>query len=56
MPETKDLTLEQIDQLFQMPTRQLVRKNAKNAWEVTNDLLHFRFRKVFIENNQRRYE
>ncbi|KAH7361278.1 hypothetical protein BKA66DRAFT_425907 [Pyrenochaeta sp. MPI-SDFR-AT-0127] len=56
MPETKDLTLEQIDQLFQMPTRQLVRQNAKNSWQVTKDLLHFRFRKVFIENNQRRHE
>ncbi|KAF1959962.1 plastidic glucose transporter 4 [Byssothecium circinans] len=54
MPETKDLTLEEIDQLFQMPTSQLVRKNAKSSWEVTNDLAHFRFRKVFIENNQRR--
>lgn len=56
MPETKDLTLEEIDQLFQKPTRQLVRENAKSAWGVTNDLMHLRFRKVFIENNQRRYE
>ncbi|PVH93987.1 plastidic glucose transporter 4 [Periconia macrospinosa] len=56
MPETKDLTLEEIDQLFQMPTSQLVKKNAKSAWEVTNDLMHLRFRKVFIENNQRRLE
>jgi hypothetical protein len=54
MPETKDLTLEEIDQLFQKPTRQLVRENAKNSWEVTNDLAHFRFKKVFIENNRRR--
>ncbi|KAJ4369085.1 fructose symporter [Neocucurbitaria cava] len=56
MPETKDLTLEEIDQLFQQPTRQLVKQNAKNVAGVTNDLLHFRFRKVFVENNQRRYE
>jgi hypothetical protein len=56
MPETKDKTLEEIDQLFQKPTRQLVRENAKNAMEVTTDLMHLRFRKVFIENNQRRYE
>ena len=53
MPETKNKTLEEIDQLFQKPTRQLVRENAKSAWEVTTDLMHFRFRKVFIENNQR---
>jgi hypothetical protein len=56
MPETKDKTLEEIDQLFQKPTRQLVKENAKSAMEVTNDLMHFRFRKVFIENNQRRWE
>jgi sugar porter (SP) family MFS transporter len=56
MPETKDKTLEEIDQLFQKPTRQLVKENAKNAMEVTSDLMHFRFRKVFIENNQRRWE
>lgn len=56
MPETKDLTLEEIDELFRMPTGQLVRKNAKSALEVTNDLAHLRFRKVFIENNQRKAE
>ncbi|KAL5116044.1 fructose symporter [Pleosporales sp. CAS-2024a] len=56
MPETKDKTLEEIDQLFQQPTSQLVKQNAKNAMDVTSDLIHFRFRKVFIENNQRRWE
>jgi len=53
MPETKDLTLEEIDQLFQKPTRQLVKENAKNSWEVTKDLCHGRFKKVFIDNNRR---
>ncbi|KAI8934902.1 hypothetical protein NX059_008573 [Plenodomus lindquistii] len=53
MYETKDKTLEEIDQLFMKPTRQLVRENLKSSWDVTTDLLHFRFRKVFIENNQR---
>jgi hypothetical protein len=56
MPETKDLTLEEIDQLFQKPTRQLVKENAKNVMEVTSDLMHFRFKKVFITNNRRRLE
>lgn len=56
MPETKDKTLEEIDLLFQMPTSRLVRENAKSAWEVTTDLMHFRFRKVFIENNRRSEE
>ncbi|RAR01543.1 plastidic glucose transporter 4 [Stemphylium lycopersici] len=53
MPETKGLTLEEIDQLFQKPTRQVIAENAKSSWEVTTDLCHFRFKKVFIENNQR---
>jgi sugar porter (SP) family MFS transporter len=56
MPETKDKTLEEIDQLFHKPTRQVVRENMVSSWEVTNDLMHLRFRKVFIENNQRRHE
>lgn len=56
MPETKDKTLEEIDQLFQMPTSQLVKMNAKSAWEVTDDLMHFRFKKVFIDNNRTRLE
>jgi hypothetical protein len=54
MPETKDLTLEEIDQLFQKPTRQVVAENAKSSWQVTKDLCHFRFKKVFIDNNRRR--
>jgi sugar porter (SP) family MFS transporter len=53
MPETKDKTLEEIDQLFHKPTRQLVKENAKSSMQVTNDLLHFRFHKVFIQNNRR---
>jgi hypothetical protein len=53
MPETKGKTLEEIDQLFQKPTRQVVKENIKSATEVTNDLLHFRFHKVFIQNNRR---
>lgn len=52
MYETKNKTLEEIDQLFMKPTSQVVKENAKSAAEVTNDLLHFRFKKVFIENNR----
>ena len=52
MYETKNKTLEEIDQLFMKPTRQLVKENAKSAAGVTNDLLHGRFKKVFIENNR----
>jgi MFS family permease len=53
MPETKDLTLEEIDQLFQKPTRQLVKENIKSSWGVTKDLCSFRFKKVFIDANRR---
>ncbi|USP80925.1 hypothetical protein yc1106_08199 [Curvularia clavata] len=53
MPETKDLTLEEIDQLFQKPTSQLVKENMKSSMEVTKDLCCFKFKKVFIENNRR---
>ncbi|KAF2687575.1 hypothetical protein K458DRAFT_415789 [Lentithecium fluviatile CBS 122367] len=56
MPETKDKTLEEIDQLFQKPTRQLVKENVESALEVTRDLMHFRFHKVFIQNNRREAE
>jgi hypothetical protein len=56
MYETKDKTLEEVDQLFHMPTRQLVRQNAKSSWEVTRDLAHGRFWKVFVENNRRAVE
>ncbi|KAL1311262.1 hypothetical protein AAFC00_001451 [Neodothiora populina] len=52
MPETKDKTLEEIDLLFQKPTMELVRENAANVWETTNDLMHFRLKKVFYDNNR----
>jgi hypothetical protein len=52
MPETKDKTLEEIDLLFQRPTMDIVRENAANAMETTNDLLRFRFKKVFIDSNR----
>lgn len=52
MYETKNKTLEEIDQLFMMPTSQLVKQNAKSAMAVTNDLLHFRVKKVFIDKNR----
>lgn len=51
MPETKDKTLEEIDEVFQQPTFALVRQNAASAWETTVDLCCFRFRKVFIDGN-----
>jgi sugar porter (SP) family MFS transporter len=49
MPETKDKTLEEIDIIFSQPTSKLVAQNWKNIKETTNDLLRFRFKKVFID-------
>lgn len=51
MPETKDCTLEEIDLIFQKPTRQIVRENAASSLETTKDLLACRFRKVFIDGH-----
>ncbi|CAK3983631.1 Inositol transporter 1 [Lecanosticta acicola] len=51
MPETKDKTLEEIDAIFQKPTKQLVKENMASAMEVTRDLCSLRFRKVFVENH-----
>ena len=47
MPETKNKSLEEIDQLFSKPTSEIVRENVKNTTEVIRDLAHFRFKKVF---------
>ena len=49
MPETKDKTLEEIDLIFSQPTSKLVAQNWKNVKETTNDLLSFKFKKVFID-------
>lgn len=51
MPETKDKTLEEIDLIFQQPTMELVKQNAASAYETTTDLLHFRFKKVFVDGH-----
>jgi hypothetical protein len=47
MPETKNKSLEEIDQLFSKPTSEIVRENVKNTKEVIRDLAHFRLKKVF---------
>lgn len=54
MPETKDKTLEEIDLVFSKPTGQLVRENWASAKEAAGDMLHFRFRKVFLNPTPRR--
>ena len=47
MPETKNKSLEEIDELFSQPTSVIVKQNMKQTAEVIRDLSHFRFRKVF---------
>lgn len=47
MPETKDKTLEEIDLIFQKPTREIVAENWIQVKETTSDLLAFRWKKVF---------
>ncbi|KAI9688966.1 MAG: hypothetical protein M1822_000703 [Bathelium mastoideum] len=51
MPETKDKTLEEIDLIFQQPTKELVMQNIASAKETTKDLLAFRWKKVFISGH-----
>jgi len=47
MPETKNKSLEEIDELFSQPTSVIVRENVKNTVEVMRDLASFRWKKVF---------
>ncbi|KAK3671493.1 fructose symporter [Recurvomyces mirabilis] len=56
MPETSDKTLEEIDDIFQRPTMEIVRENAANAKETTRDLLAFRWKKVFVDGHAVRRE
>ncbi|KAA8643304.1 hypothetical protein EYZ11_002354 [Aspergillus tanneri] len=48
MPETKNKSLEEIDELFSRPTSSIVRENVKNTAQVIRDLLHLRLWKVFV--------
>jgi hypothetical protein len=54
MPETKDKTLEEIDLVFNKPTRQLVRENIASSKQTVSDILHGRWRQVFLNPTPRR--
>lgn len=56
MPETKDKTLEEIDLIFEKPTMEIVRENARNSWQTTKDICALRFGKVFREGFEPRRE
>lgn len=43
MPETKDKTLEEIDLLFEKPTREIVAMNVKNTTEFMSNFFHGRW-------------
>jgi MFS family permease len=47
MPETKDKTLEEIDLIFEKPTREIVRENVASSWQTTKDICTFRWRRAF---------
>ncbi|GES62923.1 MFS sugar transporter [Aspergillus terreus] len=47
MPETKNKSLEEIDELFSRPTSSIVRENVKQTAGVIRDLSRFRLKKVF---------
>ena len=54
MPETKNKTLEEIDLVFERPTMDIMRENWVGVKENMNDLFHGRFRKVFVEQTDRK--
>ncbi|KAJ5566788.1 hypothetical protein N7535_006094 [Penicillium sp. DV-2018c] len=47
MPETKNKSLEEIDELFSLPTAVIVKRNLKQTAQVIRDLAHLRLAKVF---------
>ncbi|KAJ5778878.1 hypothetical protein N7457_006598 [Penicillium paradoxum] len=47
MPETKNKSLEEIDELFSLPTSVIVKRNLKQTAQVVRDLSRFRLKKVF---------
>lgn len=49
MYETKNKTLEEIDLIFERPTRDIVRENMRNSMATIRDLAHGRFKKVATE-------
>ncbi|ERS94843.1 hypothetical protein HMPREF1624_08740 [Sporothrix schenckii ATCC 58251] len=54
MPETKDKTLEEIDEVFERPTMSIVRENWAGIKENVNNMCHGRFSEVFRQQAKRR--
>ncbi|KFY53485.1 hypothetical protein V496_07545 [Pseudogymnoascus sp. VKM F-4515 (FW-2607)] len=47
MPETKDMTLEEIEVVFSKPSKELMRENIANSTRTMSHILHFRFSEAF---------
>lgn len=54
MPETKDKTLEEIDEVFEKPTWTLVQENWAGIKENVSNLCSGRFKEVFVQQAKRR--
>ncbi|KAL5000853.1 general substrate transporter [Aspergillus recurvatus] len=54
MPETKDKTLEEIEEVFSRPTMDIVRENWAGVKETCGHLARGNFKKVFVEQTKRR--
>lgn len=54
MPETKDKTLEEIDDVFSRPTMDIVRENWAGVKETMADIGSGRFKKVIAGQTKRR--
>ena len=54
MPETKDKTLEEIDEVFERPTWSIVQENLAGIKENVSNLCHGRFKTVFTQQTKRR--
>lgn len=52
MPETKNLTLEEIDLVFSKPTGQVVRENLQSSKKTMSHLLRFRFQEVLSRRSE----
>lgn len=55
MPETKDMTLEEIEVVFKKPSKELIRENLTNSARTCSNLLHFRFKKTIGTDIERRH-
>lgn len=54
MPETKDKTLEEIDEVFERPTWSIVQENWAGIKENMSNLAHGRIGEVFSQQTKRR--